>query len=70
MGSGQRLCECLGGCLEAESLSRTAVELGGDGVQRGLVELAQVAALGEVLAEQAVGVLVGATLPGLRGSQK
>jgi hypothetical protein len=46
-----------------ESVEAT-VELGGDGVQRGLVELAQVATLGEVLAEQAVGVLVAAALPG------
>jgi hypothetical protein len=51
-------------------LSRPAVELGGDRVQRGLIELAQVGAFGEVLAEEAVGVLVAATLPGLRGSQK
>jgi hypothetical protein len=47
---------------ETQSLSRATVELGGDGVQRGLVEVAQVAAAGEVLAKQAVGVLVGATL--------
>jgi len=44
-------------------LSRPAIEFGRDGIQRCLVELAQVAALGEVLAEQAVGVLVGAPLP-------
>ena len=44
-------------------MSRPTVELGGDGVQGGLVEPAQVGALGQVLAEQAVGVLVGATLP-------
>jgi hypothetical protein len=51
-------------------LSRTAVELGGDRVKGDLIELAQVGAPGQVLAEQAVGVLVAATLPGLRGSQK
>jgi hypothetical protein len=51
-------------CLEPEGLSRAAIQLGRDGIQRCLVELAQVAALGEVLAEQAVGVLVGAALPG------
>jgi hypothetical protein len=50
-------------------LSRAAVEFGGDRVQGGLVELAQVGASGEVLAEQTVGVLVAATLPGLRRSQ-
>ena len=48
-------------------MSRPAIEFGRDGIQRCLVELAQVAALGEVLAEQAVGVLVGATLPGAAG---
>jgi hypothetical protein len=50
-------------------LSRAAVEFGGDRIQRGLVELTEVAALGEVVAEQAVGVLVGSALPGLRRSQ-
>jgi hypothetical protein len=45
-------------------LSRAAIELGRDGIQGSLVELAQVGALGQVLAEQAVGVLVGAALPG------
>jgi hypothetical protein len=45
-------------------LSRAAVEFGGDGVERGLVELAEVAALGKVLAEQPIGVFVGAALPG------
>jgi hypothetical protein len=51
-------------------LSRAIVELGGDRIQGGLVEPAQVGALGQVLAEQPVGVLVGAALPGLPGSQK
>jgi hypothetical protein len=51
-------------------LSRTAIQLSGDRVQGGLVELAQVGASGEVLADQTVGVFVAATLPGLRGSQK
>jgi hypothetical protein len=45
-------------------LSRAAIQLGGDGIQGDLVELAEVSALGEVLAQQAVGVLVGAALPG------
>jgi hypothetical protein len=60
----QRLCQYLRGCPEAEGLSRATIQLGGDRVQGGLVELAQVAALGEVLAEQAVGVLVSSALPG------
>jgi hypothetical protein len=45
-------------------LSRATVELGGDRIQRSLVDLAEVGAPGQVLAEQAVGVLVGAPLPG------
>jgi hypothetical protein len=48
---------------ESRGLSRAAIELGGDRVQGGLVELAQVGGLGEVLAEQPIGVLVGAALP-------
>jgi hypothetical protein len=51
-------------------LSRAAIELGGDRIQGCLVELAQVGALGQVLAEQPVGVLVLARCQGLRGSQK
>jgi hypothetical protein len=39
-------------------LSRASVEFGGDSVEVGLGEGGEVAALGEVLAEQAVGVLV------------
>jgi hypothetical protein len=45
-------------------LSRATIQLGRDGIEFGLIELAQVGALGEVLAEQPVGVLVGAALPG------
>jgi hypothetical protein len=45
-------------------LSRAAVALGRDRVECGLVELAEIGALGEVLAQQAVGVLVAAALPG------
>ena len=52
-------------------MSRAAVEFGGDGVQVGLVELAEVATLGEVLAEQAIGVFsLVPRCQGLRGSQK
>jgi diaminohydroxyphosphoribosylaminopyrimidine deaminase/5-amino-6-(5-phosphoribosylamino)uracil reductase len=45
-------------------LSRAIVELGGDRVECRLVQLAQISAPGEILAEQAVGVLVRAALPG------
>jgi hypothetical protein len=51
-------------------LSRATVELGGDRIQGGLVELAQVGASEEVLAEQTVGVLVLPRCQGLRGSKK
>jgi hypothetical protein len=44
-------------------LSRPAVELSGDRVEGDLVKATQVGTLGHVLAEQAVGVLVGAALP-------
>jgi len=44
-------------------LSRAAVELGRDRIQPILIEPEQVGALGKVLAERPVGVLVGAPLP-------
>src|SRR5664279_2334784 len=46
------------------------VELGGDGGEIVGGVNGQVCALGEVLPQQAVGVLVGAALPRLCGSQK
>jgi hypothetical protein len=52
------------GVWKPRGLSRAAIELSGDRVQRRLVGPTQVAVLGQVLAEQAVGVLVGAALPG------
>ena len=51
-------------------LSRAAIQLGRDGIQVGLVELAQVAVLGQVLAEQAIGFSLRPRCQGLRGSQK
>src|SRR5438477_12318979 len=62
-GSSQRLVECLGWCHPAEGLSRSTVELGGNVVEVGLGVQGEVAALGEVLTQQSVGVLVGAALP-------
>jgi hypothetical protein len=44
-------------------LSRAVVELGGDGVDVSLGKRFEVGAFREVLAQQAVGVLVGAALP-------
>jgi hypothetical protein len=45
-------------------LSRAFVELLGDGVEVGLCQRLEVQSSGEVLAQQTVGVLVAATLPG------
>jgi hypothetical protein len=44
-------------------LSRAVIELGGDSVEVGLRMDPEVASLGEVLAQQAVGVLVRTALP-------
>src|SRR5215207_308550 len=54
------------GC-EAERLARAAVELLGDLVEALLVHPGETLSLREVLAKQAVGVLVGASLPGASG---
>src|ERR671925_458514 len=48
----------------SQGLPRPLVELGGDAVEFALVVHGQVGALGEVLAQQPVGVLVRAPLPG------
>src|SRR5215469_11118931 len=48
----------------AEGAAGPGVELGGDGVELVLAVAGQVAALGQVVADQPVGVLVGAALPG------
>jgi len=53
----------LGWCHPPERLARAAVELGSDRVELLLGDPAKIAALGEVLAQQAVGVLVAAPLP-------
>jgi hypothetical protein len=54
----------LGRRREVEALAWALVELVGDGVEFELGDLAEVGALGEVLAQQPVGVLIGAALPG------
>jgi Transposase, Mutator family len=51
-----------GAVVEAEA--GAVVELGGDAVEFGVGVAVQVGAFGEVLAQQAVGVFVGAALPG------
>jgi hypothetical protein len=62
--------EFLGWFHPAEGLSRSAVEFRGDGVEvLGGVDC-EVGSFGEVLAEQTVGVFVGAVLPGcVRGEE-
>ena len=55
--------EGFGGGLPAENLSRSAVEGGGDRLDLGCGPSGEVGAFGEVLAQQPVGVLVGAALP-------
>src|SRR5262249_34660937 len=61
---GEELSEDFAGGVEAEALAGPVVEFGGDGVELGGGVLAEVGALGEVFAEQAVDVLVAAALPG------
>ena len=58
------LGEGLSWSLPSDGFAGAAVELEGDLVAVGLGEVAHVAALGPVLAQKAVGVLVGAALPG------
>ncbi len=55
--------EGFGGCLAAEGLAGSAIERGSDRVEVAAGVSCKVGALEEVLAKQAVGVLVGASLP-------
>lgn len=55
--------EEFGGALPAEAFARSGVELPGDGIELSLRETGQVGAFREILAQQAVGVLVDAALP-------
>ena len=61
------LVEGFGGGLPVEGLSGPAVECCGDRVEVASGVSGEVCAFGEVLAQQAVGVLVGAALPGAVG---
>ena len=58
------LVEALGGSIPAEGLAGSAVEAHSDLVEVGLGVEGEVGAFGEVLADEAVPVLVGAPLPG------
>src|ERR1700674_1872185 len=57
------MSEGFGGSLPTQGLAWPAIELCGDEVEVVRPMHTEVGALGEVLAEQAVGVLVGASLP-------
>ena len=52
-----------GRALPSEALARTGIKLPGDGIKLDLSETGEVCSLGEILPEQAVGVLVDAALP-------
>src|SRR5215475_671701 len=66
-GCNEELVEGFGGGVVAEGFAGAGVELVGDGVELVLGVGAQVGAFGQVVADQAVGVLVGAALPGRVG---
>src|SRR3954451_280316 len=61
---GEVLVEDLSGGAPSERLARAAVERVGDGGQVARLVAREVGALGEVLAQQSVGVLVSGALPG------
>ena len=56
--------EQLSGAAEAHRLAWSGVQFPGNRIELRLSEAAQVAALGQVLSQQSVGVLVDAALPG------
>jgi len=62
--------EFTGRSFKAQSFSWTLIEAQRYLVEIGLRITGQVGFLGEVLSQQTVGVFVGASLPGLCGSQK
>ncbi len=67
---GEELSELLAGGAVAEALAGPVVELVGDGLELGGGVDGQVGALGEVLAEQPVDVLVAAAPPATRASSQ
>src|SRR5580700_9962506 len=61
---GEEFSELFAGGVVAEAFAGPVVEFVGDGLELGGGVRAEVGALGEVFAEQAVDVLVAAALPG------
>ena len=59
-----QLCEDLQGRREVEALSWARIQPMGDGIQLTLRIARQVRALGQILAQQPIGILVGPALPG------
>ena len=53
------------GTAEAEALSGTVVQLANMGVQLLRCDPGQVGALGQILTQQTIGVLVGPSFPGM-----
>src|SRR3954466_6326783 len=66
----KELVQSLGGCPPAQGFSRSAVEGDRHGCKVLGAVHAEIGGLWKVLAQQPVGVLVRAALPGLWGSQK
>ena len=69
-GGGNTLCEHFSWRLIGQCLAWSFVELSGDGAWLGLAEDRQVGAFGKILAQQSVGVFVGAALPRASGIAK
>src|SRR4051812_42295818 len=67
VGCSEELVQSLGRCSPAQGLSRPAVEGNRHGCKVVRAVHAEVGALWKVLAQQPVGVLVRATLPGAMG---
>ena len=52
-----------GRTVKGEALSRSGIELPGNGIEFGLRESREIGSLGKILAKQAVGIFVDAALP-------
>ena len=59
-----QLREDLQRCREVEALSWARIQAMRDGIQLALRVARQIRALGQVLAQQTIGILIGAALPG------